>query len=237
MDMSSAAFMSYVRFDDEHNGGQLSNFRKLLSGEVRAVTGRQFYIFQDTADITLGQDWKGAICAGIDECALFMPIITPSFFNSDACRYELERFAARESELGRNDLILPIYYITCPLLEDNPGEEDDPLVRVIAERNYFDLRDLRGRPRSVRRFSTKLTELAMQVVAGIERNRAMRRRGIFTHAALASSAHGTAGAGGRASAPAKPGLAGNDDQAAADLECWKRIRQFLAAVECMQKDA
>lgn len=233
MDMSSAAFMSYVRFDDEHNGGQLTNFRKLLSGEVRAVTGRKFHIFQDTSDIAAGQDWKDEICAGIDECALFIPIITPSFFTSDACRYELERFVARESNLGRNDMILPIYYITCSILEENPTCSDDPLVTVIAKRGWFDVRDLRGRPRSLR-LSTRLTELAMQVVIGIERNRAMRRRGIFTHEALASSAHGTAGLApvGGAYAPK-----GADDLSAADLECWKRIRQFLAAVECMQKDA
>ncbi|WP_426174791.1 hypothetical protein [Massilia sp. TWR1-2-2] len=67
MDTSSAAFMSYARFDDEHNGGQLTKFRKL-------------------------------------------------------------------------------YYITCPILDDSPASSGDRLVKLIGERNYFDLRALRGRP-------------------------------------------------------------------------------------------
>jgi hypothetical protein len=233
MDTSSAAFMSYARFDDEHNGGQLTKFRKLLSGEVRALLGRQFDIFQDTSDIAFGQEWRGRISAGIDECALFMPIITPSFFTSAACRHELERFAAKESELGRNDLILPVHYITCPILDDSPASSGDPLVKLIAERNYFDLRALRGRPPGMRLFQTRLTELAMRVVA-LDRTRPRRRR-------LASV---SAGARSIAATPAKANQAasdeagsGADDQPAVDLaDWWNRMRRYLVAAECAHKE-
>lgn len=240
MDQYSSAFMSYARFDDEHNSGQLTNFRKLLSGEVRAHTGMQFDIFQDTSDIAFGQDWKRRICAAIDECALFMPIITPSFFTSAACRYELERFIARRVELGRNGLIIPVYYITCPGLEGNPSPEVDLLVQLIGERYYSDLRKLRGRPSSLRQFRNKLIELAMRVVAGLERNPSMRSGGIFTHRARTSSAQGTAGRApvAGANASAKSGIPtrtdfgqGADDLAAADLlDWWNRVRQYFAAV-------
>lgn len=240
MNKFSAAFMSYARFDDEHNSGQLTKFRKLLSGEVRALTGMQFDIFQDTSDIALGQKWKGRISAGIDECDLFMPIITPSFFTSPSCRYELERFMRRESKLGRNNLI-PLYYITCPNLKDNPSPDVNRLVKAISERNYFDLRDVRGRLTNGYAFRAKLTELAMQVVESVERNRAKRG-----HGALTSSAHGTVGLAqvAGACAPANSGIPARtdpgqsaDDQAAADLlDCWTRMRHYFDAVECMQKD-
>jgi hypothetical protein len=233
MDTSSAAFMSYARFDDEHNGGQLTRFRKLLSGEVRVLLGRQFDIFQDTSDIAFGQEWQGRICAGIDECALFMPIITPSFFTSAACRYELERFAANESELGRNDLILPVYYITCPILDDSPASSGNTLVKLIAERNYFDLRALRGRPPGMRLFQTRLTELAMRVVA-LDRSRPRPRRRASVSAGVPAIAATPAKANPAASDDAGSGA---DDQPAADLtDWWNRMRRYLVAAECAHKE-
>ncbi len=47
-----------------------------------------------------------------------IPILTPSFFKSDYCRGEVEKFLDREKQLDRNDLILPIYYFDTPLLND-----------------------------------------------------------------------------------------------------------------------
>ena len=41
------AFLSYVHDDDRHEGGRISQFRKLLSGEVQLHTGEEFPIFQD----------------------------------------------------------------------------------------------------------------------------------------------------------------------------------------------
>ena len=51
-----AAFMSYVRFNDQHDDGQLSQFRERLAAEVRAQTGEEFAILQDRNDIAWGQN-------------------------------------------------------------------------------------------------------------------------------------------------------------------------------------
>ncbi len=59
-----AAFMSYARFNDEHDDGQLSRFRERLAAEVRAQTGQGFVIFQDRADIAWGQNWQQRIDLG-----------------------------------------------------------------------------------------------------------------------------------------------------------------------------
>ena len=55
-----AAFMSYVRFDDAHEDGQLSAFRERLAGEIRIQTGREFPIFQDRNDIARGPELAAA---------------------------------------------------------------------------------------------------------------------------------------------------------------------------------
>ena len=89
------AFMSYVRLDDAHEDGRLSEFRKRLSAEVKMQTGDEFPIFQDRNDIHWGQNWKERLEDSLDEVTFLIPIITPSFFNSQACRAEFERFLNR----------------------------------------------------------------------------------------------------------------------------------------------
>jgi cobaltochelatase CobT len=93
-----AAFFSYVHFDDETDGGRLTEFRKRLSAEVRVQTGEEFPIFQDK-DLKWGENWKKRIDESLDSTTFFIPVITPSFFNSQPCLDELERFLEREKKL------------------------------------------------------------------------------------------------------------------------------------------
>ncbi len=79
-----AAFMSYVRTDDRHEEGRITQFRERLSGEVQMQTGEDFPIFQDRNDISWGQAWEERIEQSIDEVTFLIPIITPSFFRSPA---------------------------------------------------------------------------------------------------------------------------------------------------------
>ena len=61
-----AAFMTYVRFHDQHDDGQLTQFRERLSAEVRVQTGEEFPIFQDRNDIAWGQAWQERIDQTLD---------------------------------------------------------------------------------------------------------------------------------------------------------------------------
>jgi F-box protein 11 len=138
--------MSYVRFNDQHDDGQLTQFRERLSAEVRVQTGEEFLIFQDRNDIAWGQNWQARIDETLDEVTLLLVIITPSFFRSPACRAEVERFLARERKLGRQDLILPVYYVSTPQLDDPERRNADELARVLASRQFADWRELRFEP-------------------------------------------------------------------------------------------
>ena len=154
----SAAFMSYVHSDDKY--GQLTTFRERLSDEVQMQIGAEFTIFQDRKDIKWGQNWRERIENSIDEITFLIPIITPSFFNSEACRAELNRFIEREKKLGRNDLILPVYFVETPLLNDAAGDE---LAEVIASRQYEDWRELRFEPFTNPQVGRALAKLAVQI--------------------------------------------------------------------------
>ena len=146
MSGQSAAFMTYVRFNDQHDDGQLTQFRERLSAEIQVQTGEEFPIFQDRNDIAWGQNWQTRIDETLDAVTLLLVIITPSFFRSPACRAEVERFLERERELGREDLILPVYYVSTPELDDPDRRDADELARVLASRQFADWRELRFEP-------------------------------------------------------------------------------------------
>ena len=146
MSRQPAAFMSYVRFNDQHDDGQLTQFRERLSAEVRVQTGEEFPIFQDRNDIAWGQNWQTRIEETLDTVTLLLVVITPSFFRSPPCRAEVERFLVRERELGHEDLILPVYYVSTPELDDPARRDADELARVLAARQFADWRELRFEP-------------------------------------------------------------------------------------------
>ncbi|MFQ5732172.1 MAG: toll/interleukin-1 receptor domain-containing protein [Planctomycetaceae bacterium] len=144
MSLSPAGFMSYARADDEHHDGLISQLRERLQNEVRSQTGdNKFVIFQDREDIRWGEQWQERIDGSVDETTFLFPIITPRFFKSNPCRAELRRFIVREKQLGRSDLILPIYLIDVPGFDIS---SEDDLVRIVAEHQYEEWRDLRFEP-------------------------------------------------------------------------------------------
>lgn len=137
------AFMSYAHADDKFNKGYLTEFCQCLSGEVRLYLGEEFPIFLDRKDIKWGDSWKKRIEGSIDGTTFLIPIITPGFFKSQYCRDELSRFLERERTLGRDDLVLPVYFIDTPLLEDEMKRKQDELAKIIFTRQYEDWRALR----------------------------------------------------------------------------------------------
>jgi tetratricopeptide (TPR) repeat protein len=162
------ALMSYTRFDDEHDGDFLTDFREHLSREVRAHSGKPFRIFQDVEDIKVGQQFKQRIDAALAEITFFIPILTPSFFTSKWCRYELEQFLQHEARLGRGDLVLPVYYIRVPALDDPARRAHDPLAQTLAARQYIDWRDMRFEPIKTPSVRRALARMAQQIADALD---------------------------------------------------------------------
>jgi parallel beta-helix repeat protein len=141
---SAAAFFSYVHTDDEYDGGQIRRLRDALQGEMRMQLGtEEFDIFIDRDDISWGQSWKRRIDDSLASVTLLIPVLTPAFFGSKECRRELERFLERERELGRDDLVLPIYYLNAPQLDDPHQRDQDPLALELAQRQRAEWREFR----------------------------------------------------------------------------------------------
>ena len=155
--------MSYVREDDDHEAGRLTTLRERLEGEVKMQTGSPFPIFQDRNDIEWGNHWKTRIGEDLDAVTFLIPIITPSFFQSAACRSEFEQFREREQEMGRADLILPIYYVEADEFSDEATRATDEMAKVLLSRQYTDWRDLRFEPLTSARVGQMLAGMAKQI--------------------------------------------------------------------------
>jgi hypothetical protein len=162
-------FMSYTHSDDKHENGRITKLCTRLSGEVQMQTGEEFGIFQDRKDIAWGDQWKRRIQESIDASTFLFPIITPAFFKSAPCRNELQWFLDREKQRGRNDLILPIYYVNCPILEDEQERESDPLAKAIAARQYSDWRKLRFKSLSNAEVQKELERMAKRIADALRR--------------------------------------------------------------------
>jgi len=164
---SSAAFLSYARHDDTNNYGHLSKLRTLLEREMQSITGDvNFRIFQDSTDVGWGQQWQSRINQGIDGSLLLIPIISPMFFNRRACRDEWERFVERESKLGRNDLILPIYFVEIPKYS---LENEDNLIATSSKRQYEDWRNFRHEDLDTVESKKRIASLAQKMNNALQR--------------------------------------------------------------------
>ena len=161
---SPAAFMSYVRFNDQHDDGQLSLVRERLAAEVRAQTGQEFVIFQDRNDIGWGQNWQQRIDQALDAVTLLLVIITQSLFQSPACRDEVGKFLDRERDLGRTDLILPVYYIRAREMDEPSLGACDEMAEALFSRQYADWREMRFEPFTAPPVRRAIAQLAARLM-------------------------------------------------------------------------
>jgi formylglycine-generating enzyme required for sulfatase activity len=159
-------FFSYSREDDEDSYGALSALRDRIQRELRAQLGRSmrtFRLWQDKEAIAAGKVWESEIKAAVSQSVFFIPIITPTVVGSQYCRFELEAFLAREAALGRDDLVFPILYIRVLALEDSAHLQKDPVLSIIAKRQYVDRREFRLRDVN----STEVKEAVERLCANI----------------------------------------------------------------------
>jgi formylglycine-generating enzyme required for sulfatase activity len=135
-------FFSHSREDDEDFRGELSAIRTAIGRNLAALLGRKkrqdFDLWQDMEAIAPGKKWKTEIAKAIEESVFFIPIVTPRAVQSPDCRDEFEAFLAREKALGRNDLVFPILYIPVPALRDEAKRRSDPVLAIVAERQFED---------------------------------------------------------------------------------------------------
>jgi hypothetical protein len=163
------AFLSYLSFNNDVDNGAISAFSCDLSDEVKVQTGKDFHIFQDRRDIRWGQNWSARIGEALKSATFFIPILTPGYFASEQCLSELAAFLKYEKQLGRQDLMLPVVYVSPKL----PGGElcvyAHPLEKEIFERQCVDWTALRFSDSKSLERKRRLSDLALEIKSAILR--------------------------------------------------------------------
>jgi hypothetical protein len=161
-----AGFFSYARHDAKHHR-LLNQLQEHIEAEVKALTGVRFQLFLDTEDIKPGEAWAAKLRRAVDEAAVFLPVVTPTFLASPWCREETRRFVERERRLDRDDLIFPILLTRI----DQPWSSgsQDPLATVLREHQWLDIVRYRHQDEisvALREDLDRLTQRIAAVLAG-----------------------------------------------------------------------
>jgi hypothetical protein len=145
--MEFHAFLSYAQVDDDYSNGAISQLRDLIEKEGRRVTGQKdFTIFRDIEHLVPGNSVEVTIFEALEKAFILIPIITPTYFESDPCLSELEKFVQKENTLGRQDLVLPIYFLEAnDMLRTEYAMKGRPAnvqraARIFKQRQYVDFR-------------------------------------------------------------------------------------------------
>ena len=194
-------FISYRRDDDRYSGGKISAFRQRLSETFGFVTGRELEVFQDRTSIGWGQHWPETLDQALGEATFLIPILTPRFFMSAHCRGELSKFLEHERRLGRCDLVLPVYWMTCPVLEAPEQRQADELASALHERQHRDWRDLRFHDFTDRPVIEALEAMAMDIDCAFYRKRTAHAPGPAPAGATENAAPQAGEAVGQAAKP------------------------------------
>lgn len=177
MDETPLLFLSYARHDNRQSNNFIAEFADALKNEVHSAWGKPIEIFVDVDSIGWGEDWRTRIDSGLQSSAYLIAFLTPTFLNRPECRRELHLFLEAERRVGRNDLILPVYYIDFSEWGD-PDSAESPevaeLIKVFKARNYADLQHLRDAKVTSKPAKKEIRALAKQLT---DRLRGRAKRG------------------------------------------------------------
>lgn len=153
------AFFCYARHDDDNENGRISLLRARIEGEVRAVSGREFKIWQDTADLRVGSMFDIEIGSVLDRADALLVLVTPSLLTSGYCRREIERFRDRREREDTPPPVFPIHYLDA----FGPHNEQDPLAAYLRSIQYDDWTELRPEDPDSSPYRRKVTNLARDI--------------------------------------------------------------------------
>jgi len=139
-------FWSYAKLDNK-KPHKLTTLREAFTVILDETTGSINQIFIDELDLQWGDDWKQKIEELIKNSDAMISIITPSYFNSRMCMYEL-KYA---DEHGKK--VYPLYFREAKngflsSFKEDGNEENISLNKAslkIRDMQYRDFREYRNK--------------------------------------------------------------------------------------------
>lgn len=103
-------FVSYRRASNESQDRWVDQFCDSVRAQLNDLVG-DVRMWRDTAELRAGDYWRPEIADAVDSSAIFLALISRTYFDSDECRKEFDRFLGRlkspEGSEGRK--LVPIF--------------------------------------------------------------------------------------------------------------------------------
>lgn len=132
-------FVSYRRTSNEGQDPWVDNFCASVRAQLRDLVG-DVQIWRDTAELRAGDAWRPEIAEAVESTGIFLAVISRTYFDSDECRKELDRFLGRlkAADGGAGRKLVPVY--------KHPPKPDQELPRELAEIGHHEFFNLNPKP-------------------------------------------------------------------------------------------
>lgn len=169
-------FLSYARGDEDE---LIERFYRDLCTEVRLLAGAPSGNAVGFVDRTIqvGERWPGRLSDALGQCGCFIALMTPRYFQSEACGKEWQLFAqrARTYEAQANvdsSLLKPLMWVPMPQAKIHPVAEHYQHFSAPLGDTYqrLGVRQLMRLQRYRDDYHTFVFELARQIVDSVDRH-------------------------------------------------------------------
>ena len=126
-------FISYRRVSNESQDRWVDSFCNNVRTELRDRVG-EVAIWRDTGELHAGDTWRPEIADAVESTGIFMALISRTYFDSDECRKELDRFLGRLKSPGGGGgrKLMPIFKHPSRSQDEMPAE-----LREIGHHEFF----------------------------------------------------------------------------------------------------
>jgi hypothetical protein len=214
----ATGFWSYTHDDDAAGDNAIIRLARNVIAEFGVLTGESLELFVDRDSLEWGAAWEERLERALVGATFFIPIITPRYFQSQACRKELLKFRAEAHRSGLEQLLLPVYWVAVREL-DADGTPTDDAIALVAARQWEDLRGVRLVDESSAEYRTAVNRLATRLADITEQ--------LTVTAAGGASASPLPGVNGETDEENEPGLV---EILAAGEEAAPRLSEILDAM-------
>lgn len=126
----------HVHADDDAFDGIVGVLKKNLEGKFHATTGRGLELFLDREAIGWGDDWRDQIRYSAEQATVFIPVVSMRYFESEACRQELQFYYENARRLGvERQLILPVVIAGADAISSKDSRAEVRLIEKLQYRN------------------------------------------------------------------------------------------------------
>ena len=113
-----------------------------LGQELQVQFGEPIDAIWDTDRLRPDAAWSNKAERWIESASFLIPIVSPSYFRSDACLREFEAFLKKEQRAGHT-LIFPVRFVVTGGSEDLVAQQSPAWVQGLMSHKLFDLRQHR----------------------------------------------------------------------------------------------